>query len=59
MITTTSITAAFNSLFSRTTWVSRFQKGKISLDLNDARDCGMAVLSAEPYANNLHLPADR
>ena len=28
----------FNSLFSRTTWVSRYQKGKTSLDLNEARD---------------------
>ena len=27
----------FNSLFSRTTWVSRYQKGKTSLDLNKAR----------------------
>ena len=27
----------FNSLFSRTTWVSRYQEGKISLDLNKAR----------------------
>jgi len=34
----------FNSLFSRTTWVSRYQKGKASLVLNEARDdggCGM------------------
>ena len=34
----------FNGLFSRTTWVSRYQKGKASLDLNEARDdggCGM------------------
>jgi len=31
----------FNSLFSRTTWVSRCQKGKISLDLNEARDDGV------------------
>ena len=30
----------FNGLFSRTTWVSRYQKGKTSLDLNDARDDG-------------------
>ena len=30
----------FNGLFSRTTWVSRYQKGKISLDLNEARDHG-------------------
>ena len=28
----------FNSLFSRTTWVSWQQKGKTSLDLNEARD---------------------
>ena len=28
----------FIGLFSRTTWVSRYQKGKTSLDLNDARD---------------------
>ena len=27
-----------SSLFSRTTWVSRYQKGKTSLDLNEARD---------------------
>jgi len=26
----------FNGLFSRTTWVSRYQKGKTSLDLNEA-----------------------
>jgi len=28
----------FNGLVSRTTWVSRYQKGNISLDLNDAKD---------------------
>jgi len=28
----------FNGLFSRTTWVSWHQKGKTSLDLNDARE---------------------
>ena len=32
----------FNSLFSRTTWVSRYQKDKTSLDLNEAaRDDGV------------------
>jgi len=31
----------FHSLFSRTTWVSRYQKGKTSLDLNEARDYGV------------------
>ena len=30
----------FNSLFSRTTWVSHYQKGKTNLDLNKARDDG-------------------
>jgi len=33
-------TTPFNGHFSRTTWVSRYQKGKISLDLNVARDYG-------------------
>jgi len=28
-------------LFSRTTWVSQYQKGKTSLDLNEARDNGV------------------
>ena len=30
-----------NGLFSRTTWVSRYQKGKYSLNLNEARDGGV------------------
>jgi len=30
-----------NSLFSKTTWVSRYQKSKTSLDLNEARDYGV------------------
>jgi len=30
----------FNGLFSRTTWVSQYQKGKTSLDSNKARDDG-------------------
>jgi len=30
----------FNGLFSRTTWVSQYQKGKMNLDLNEARHCG-------------------
>jgi len=28
----------FNGLFSRTTWVSSYQKGKTSLDLNETKD---------------------
>jgi len=30
----------FIGLFSRTTWVSRYQKSKTSLDLNEASDVG-------------------
>ena len=30
----------FNGLFSRTTWISRCQKGKTSLDFSEARDDG-------------------
>jgi len=52
---------SFNGLFSRTTCVSRYQKGKTSLDLNEARDDGVLGCSgiAGPYANNLHLTAYR
>ena len=45
--------------FSRTARVSQYQKGKTSLNLYEARDFGMAVASARPYANNLHLAPDR
>jgi len=31
----------FKGLFSRTSWVSWYQKGKTSLDLNEARDDGV------------------
>jgi len=31
----------FNGLFSRTTWVSQYEKGKTSLDLNEAIDDGV------------------
>jgi len=30
-----------SGLFPRSTWVSRYQKGKTSLDLNEARDDGV------------------
>jgi len=39
--TATTTLHPFNGLFSRTTWVSRYQKGKTSLDLNEARDDGV------------------
>jgi len=48
----------FNGLFSWTTWVSRHQKGKIVLDFTGARDDGVAVALAGPYANHLHLSPD-
>jgi len=46
---------AFYSLFSRTTWVSQYQKGKTILDFNEARDNGVALVSAGPYASHLHF----
>ena len=33
----------FNGLFSGTTWARRYQKGKTSLDLNEARHDGVLV----------------
>jgi len=55
------VTCNVNSLFSRTTSVCQYQKGKSSLDFNQARDdwFGDAMATAGPYANNLHLAADR
>jgi len=47
-----------NGLFSRTTPVSWHQKGKTILDFTEARDDGVAVASAGPYANHLHLAPD-
>jgi len=41
----------FDSVFSRTTWVSQHQKGKTVMDFNEARDDGVAVASAGLYAN--------
>ena len=35
----------FNGLFFRTTWVSQYQKGKTSLDLNETRDDGVVGCS--------------
>jgi len=50
-------TTTTNSLLSRTVWASRYQKGKTSLDLNEARDDGFwdAVTSAGRYANNPYI----
>jgi len=56
---TTTTSRIYTSIFSRTTWVSLYQKSKTSLNLNEANKrwwCfGMAVASTGPYANNLHL----
>ena len=51
----------FNGFYSRTTWLSWYQKGKTSLDLNEARDDGVwdAVAAAGPCANKVHLAPDR
>jgi len=38
---TTTALHPFNGLFSRTTWVSWYQNGKTSLDLNEERDAGV------------------
>ena len=48
----------FNSLFSTTTWVSRYQKGKTSLDLNLMGFSHGSVISWT-IRNNLHLARDR
>ena len=50
---------SLNDLFATTTWASQHQKGPASLDFNEARDDGVAVASAGPYANHLHLAPDR
>jgi len=45
--------------YSSTTWVSWHQKRYTNLDVNEARDDGVAVASAGPYANHLHHALDR
>jgi len=49
----------FNGLFPRTTWVSRHQNGKPFWKLLAQVMMGVAVASAGPYANHLHLAPDR
>ena len=51
--------ALFNSLFSRTTWVIRHQKGQTNLNFNEARNGGEAMASAGPYAHHLRLTPGR
>jgi len=45
----------FRGLFSRIISVGWHQKGSTNLDSNEGRDDGVAVASAERYANHLHL----
>jgi len=58
-------TAAAAAAATATTWVSRYQKGKTILDLNEAAEIIVfvgfwdVVASAGPYAHNLHLTPDR
>jgi len=49
----------FDGLFSRTTWVRWHQKAYTIMNINEARDDGVAAASAGPYANHLHLAPDR
>ena len=60
-LSSTQLLHSFNSLFSRTTWVSRHQKGKPFWILLEQEMIGwhVAVASAGPYANHLHLAPDR
>ena len=39
-----------NGLFFRTTWISRYRKGKTSVDLNDAKDDGVWGFSCKQSA---------
>jgi len=48
----------FHGLFFKTTWVSWHQKGRTNVDVNEARDDGVAVTSAGPYADHLQLTPD-
>jgi len=49
----------YNGLFSGTNSVNWHQKGETVLNINEARDDGVAVASAGPFANHFHLAADR
>ena len=57
----TTLLHLFNDLFSRTTWVSQYRKGKtvwIYMRQEMMRFL-VAVASAGPFVNSLHLAADR
>ena len=48
----------FDGLFSRTAWVRRYQKGEISLDLNEARDDGGFGIQWHQLDNSTSLQTD-
>ena len=49
-----------NNLYSKTTCVSRQQKGKLTIvDFNEARHNGETMASAGPCADHLHFATDR
>ena len=56
-----SLVERHKSLFSRTTWVSRYQKRKTGLDLNEARDDGVLGCSGIRWTicKKMHLAPDR
>jgi len=54
-----SKTDPLNGLFSRTAWVSQHWKGKPIWILVKQEMMGVAVASAGPYANHLHLATNR
>ena len=47
----------FDGFFSRTTWISRYQKGRTILDFNEARDDGRQWHQLD-HTNHLHLAPD-
>ena len=51
-------THPFNGPLSRTIQVSRYQKGKTSLDFTEARDSAWQCHQLGPYAN-LHIAPDK
>ena len=55
-------TRPFNSLFSRTTRVGRYQKGKINLDFTEARDSEwqwhqLGICKSAPRSRQITMPA--
>jgi len=59
--TTTTTTTTIKRLFSRTTWVSQYRKGRTILDFTDARDDGWQwhQLDHVKIINHLDLAPDR